>query len=211
MSGWKTVKAGEYCFNVTDGTHDSPKRVENGKYLITTTHLNQNGLDFSSAYKISQGDYGKVITRSKVDQWDIMFSMIGTIGRIYQEQSMQTDYAIKNVGLFKFNGDKQKSDWLRYYLQSPKAHEYILSHLRGSTQGYIPLQALREMPILIPPLPTQRAIAATLSCLDDKIELNNRINANLEAQAQAIFKSWFVDFEPFKGGEFVDSELGRIP
>ena len=57
----------------------------------------------------------------------------------------------------------------------------------------------------------QRAIAATLSCLDDKIELNNKINANLEAQAQAIFKSWFVDFEPFQDGEFADSELGMIP
>jgi type I restriction enzyme S subunit len=57
----------------------------------------------------------------------------------------------------------------------------------------------------------QCAIAATLSCLDDKITLNSRINANLEAQAQAIFKSWFVDFEPFKDGEFVDSEWGRIP
>jgi type I restriction enzyme S subunit len=50
-----------------------------------------------------------------------------------------------------------------------------------------------------------------MSCLDDKIELNNRINANLEAQAQAIFKSWFVDFEPFQGGEFMESELGMIP
>ncbi|GMO37950.1 MAG: hypothetical protein Ta2B_17650 [Termitinemataceae bacterium] len=65
--------------------------------------------------------------------------------------------------------------------------------------------------IAAPPLPIQRTIAATLSCLDDKIELNNRINANLEAGAGAIFKSWFVDFEPFQGGEFVDSELGKIP
>ena len=57
----------------------------------------------------------------------------------------------------------------------------------------------------------QRAIAATLSCLDDKIELNKRMNKTLEEMAQAIFKSWFVDFEPFQDGEFVDSELGRIP
>jgi type I restriction enzyme S subunit len=72
-------------------------------------------------------------------------------------------------------------------------------------------QTVYSLEFLLPPLSTQRAIAATLSCLDDKIELNNRINANLEAQAQAIFKSRFVDFEPFKGSEFVDSELGRIP
>ncbi|MDR2864550.1 MAG: restriction endonuclease subunit S [Spirochaetaceae bacterium] len=63
----------------------------------------------------------------------------------------------------------------------------------------------------LPPLAIQRSIVTILSCLDDKIELNNRINANLEAQAQAIFKSWFVDFEPFREGEFVDSDLGKIP
>lgn len=57
----------------------------------------------------------------------------------------------------------------------------------------------------------QQSIAATLSCLDDKIELNNRINRNLEEIAQAIFKSWFVDFEPFQDREFKDSELGMIP
>jgi len=63
----------------------------------------------------------------------------------------------------------------------------------------------------LPEFDEQKAIAATLSCLDDKIELNNRINKTLEEIAQAIFKSWFVDFEPFQDGEFEDSELGRIP
>jgi type I restriction enzyme S subunit len=62
-----------------------------------------------------------------------------------------------------------------------------------------------------PNLQEQKTIAATLSCLDDKIELNNRINKTLEEMAQAIFKSWFVDFEPFQNGEFIDSELGKIP
>jgi len=65
--------------------------------------------------------------------------------------------------------------------------------------------------ILVPPLSSQKAIADTLSCLDAKMELNNKINENLEAQAQAIFKSWFVDFEPFQDGEFIESELGLIP
>jgi type I restriction enzyme S subunit len=67
------------------------------------------------------------------------------------------------------------------------------------------------MPVQIPPLPIQKAIAGTLSCLDAKIELNSKSNRNLEAQAQAIFKSWFVDFEPFQDGGFVKSELGFIP
>lgn len=81
----------------------------------------------------------------------------------------------------------------------------------GTSQPLLTQEILNNIAIPIPPLTEQRAIAATLSCLDDKIELNNKINANLEAQAQAIFKSWFVDFEPFQDGEFVESELGMIP
>jgi type I restriction enzyme S subunit len=82
---------------------------------------------------------------------------------------------------------------------------------QGTSTRFLTLKILNDFTIPLPPFPTQRAMAATLSCLDDKIEMNNRINANLEAQAQAIFKSWFVDFEPFRDGKFVDSELGRIP
>jgi type I restriction enzyme S subunit len=96
-----------------------------------------------------------------------------------------------------------------------------LRHLdSGSAQSQITINDLKNVKISIPPLPTQKAIAETLSSLDDKIELNNQINQNLEALAQAIFKQWFVDFEfpnengePYKssGGEIVDSELGEIP
>jgi type I restriction enzyme S subunit len=102
------------------------------------------------------------------------------------------------------------SDFLYYSLTIlGKELNYI-----SKTSTAVPIinkSTFSDYSIPLPPLPTQRSIAATLSCLDDKIELNNRVNANLEAQAQAIFKSWFVDFEPFKGGGFVDSELGRIP
>jgi type I restriction enzyme S subunit len=70
---------------------------------------------------------------------------------------------------------------------------------------------LQSHKIMLPPLHEQKAIAATLSALDDMIELNNQINKTLEEMAQAIFKSWFVDFEPFKDGEFEESELGLIP
>lgn len=70
---------------------------------------------------------------------------------------------------------------------------------------------IMQWPVTLPPLDEQRRIAGILGSLDDKIELNRRINANLEAQAQALFRSWFVDFEPFRDGPFVDSELGKIP
>ena len=80
----------------------------------------------------------------------------------------------------------------------------------GSHQRIAP-ESVFNYEIDLPSITEQKAVAAILSALDDKIKLNNRINRNLEAQAQAIFKSWFVDFEPFRDGEFVDSELGPIP
>jgi type I restriction enzyme S subunit len=103
------------------------------------------------------------------------------------------------------------SRFLYYWFLSPDAKHQIDTKCIGSTQKALTIETLLKFIIPLPPLTTQRAIAGTLSCLDEKIELNNHINANLEAQAQAIFKSWFVDFEPFKDGKFVDSELGRIP
>ena len=81
----------------------------------------------------------------------------------------------------------------------------------GTSQPLLTQEILNRIGINLPSFSEQCAIASTLSCLDDKIELNNKINANLEAQAQAIFKSWFLDFDPFQDDEFVDSELGRIP
>ena len=81
----------------------------------------------------------------------------------------------------------------------------------GTTVTGLRQPELLKSTILLPPLSAQRSIASILSSLDRKIELNNKINADLEEMAQAIFKNWFVDFEPFKNGKFVDSELGMIP
>jgi len=87
-----------------------------------------------------------------------------------------------------------------------------LGHLSAqSAQPGLSVQTLSKLSIDIPDLSTQQQIAVILGALDDKIELNRRINANLEEQAQALFKSWFVDFEPFRDNPFVDSELGKIP
>ena len=100
-----------------------------------------------------------------------------------------------------------------YYLSiSPKFRDIAIQSMVGSSgRQRVQQDVLENTEILIPPLLEQKAIADTLSCLDDKIELNNRINKTLEEMAQAIFKSWFADFEPFRDGEFEDSELGRIP
>lgn len=81
----------------------------------------------------------------------------------------------------------------------------------GSTFNEISGRVMKDIEVSVPSMRTQAKISILLSSLDSKIELNNKIIANLEAQAQAIFKSWFIDFEPFQDGEFVESEFGLIP
>ena len=87
----------------------------------------------------------------------------------------------------------------------------VKSMVGSSGRQRAQVDVLKNLEFYLPGLKEQRKISDTLSALDDKIALNNRINHNLEEQAQALYKSWFVDFEPFKDGRFVDSEIGMIP
>lgn len=209
MGEWKTYRLGEIC-DVRDGTHDSPKQSLTGKPLVTSKNIKGGIINLSSTYLISNEDYQSINKRSCVHQWDILFSMIGTVGELAIVKN-EPQFAIKNIGLFKMNGDQLLSYWIYYYLHSDNAQENILKNIKGSTQQYIALKDLRLLPIGLPPIEIRQRIVEILKSLDDKIELNRRINANLEAQAQALFRSWFVDFEPFRDGPFVDSELGKIP
>ncbi|WP_346700176.1 restriction endonuclease subunit S [uncultured Alistipes sp.] len=209
MGEWKTYRLGEIC-DVRDGTHDSPKQSLTGKPLVTSKNIKGGIINLSSTYLISNEDYQSINKRSCVHQWDILFSMIGTVGELAIVKN-EPQFAIKNIGLFKMNGDQLLSYWIYYYLHSDNAQENILKNIKGSTQQYIALKDLRLLPIGLPPIEIRQRIVEILKSFDDKIELNRRINANLEAQAQALFRSWFVDFEPFRDGPFVDSELGKIP
>ena len=211
MEEWKEYKAKDFCTSVTDGTHDSPKPKSFGHYLITSKHLKDNRIDYSTANLISEEDYQKVIQRSAVEQYDILFSMIGTIGNVVQVKLEQVDFAVKNMGIFKMGKEPLKSYWLYYWLKSDFSKEYINQRLAGSTQSYLTLDSLRNYPILYPGDHLANKIISILKSLDDKIENNRKINENLEQQAQALFKSWFVDFEPFRDQPFVESELGMIP
>ena len=77
MSEWKTIPADVFCDSVRDGTHDTPKQVDKGYKLVTAKHINNGQIDLSDAYLISEKDYLKINERSKVEQWDVLMSMIG--------------------------------------------------------------------------------------------------------------------------------------
>ncbi len=103
-SEWKTIRADEFCSLVTDGTHDSPKPQAAGRKLITSKHLKGYYLDFESANWISSEDYEKVIARSSVEQWDILYSMIGTIGNVYLEKIRLLIMRVKMLEFLSLEG-----------------------------------------------------------------------------------------------------------
>lgn len=190
---WKIIPAEKFCIKVADGTHDSPKQSEEGRFLVTSKNIKNGILDISNSYKISEDDFNEINKRSKVDQWDVLFSMIGTVGEVCVVRE-NPNFAIKNVGLFKC-GDKDKALFLYYFLSSLKGREIAVGLLNGTTQKYITLGELRSFPISIPESSEdQKEIASILDSIDDKIELLRRENKTLESMAQTLFKEWFVDF-----------------
>lgn len=194
---WNESQLQEYCVKIADGTHDSPQKTEQGKLLVTSKNIIGGTLDLSKSYRISEEDFNDVNRRSKVDKNDVLLSMIGTVGEACLIDS-EPDFAIKNVGLLK-NKDPLKAKWLFFYLTSPQAQIQIKERLRGTTQQYLPLGEIRKFPIIYPKSRTvMQEIVGVLAALQDKIQLNHQINRTLEQMAQAIFKSWFVDFEPVK-------------
>lgn len=210
MSKWISIKMSDYCIRVADGTHATPKPSQVGFPLVTSKNIVNGQLDLANTYLISESDYHEINQRSKVDKNDVLLSMIGSVGMVCFIKDTPT-FAIKNIGLLK-NNDYIHGKWLYYYLKSEEGQAAIKERLRGTTQQYIPLNEIRNLPVKVPSnIKDMEKIVCILSSLDDKIEVNNQINRNLEEQAKAIFKSWFVDFEPFQDGEFVDSELGPIP
>src|SRR5687768_5975401 len=98
------LPADVFCSSVRDGTHDSPKPVMHGRRLVTSRHITGGRLDLGTAYLISHEDFDTINKRSKVDQWDVLISMIGTVGEPCLVREVP-DYAIKNIGLFKSKGE----------------------------------------------------------------------------------------------------------
>ena len=182
MSKYQYLPMQDYCLNVTDGTHATPKETQYGYPLVTSKNLNKGRLDLNNTYLISESDYNEINTRSKVDQNDVLISMIGTVGLVCFVDR-QPEFAIKNVGLLK-NKDKFHGKWLYYYLSSPEGQSSIQERLRGTTQQYIPLNEIRKLPVkVLFSTDDMRKIVNFLSSLDDKIELNSQINHNLEGIA----------------------------
>jgi type I restriction enzyme S subunit len=187
-NAWQKVRLGDIC-EITTGKTNRQDATEDGIYPLFDRSISIKRSDkylFDGEATIVPGEGKEFVPRYYHGKFDLH----------------QRVYAL-------FPNESVSGRFIYYAVLNGRKHFEQIAV--GSTVKSLRLASFKIMKIPLPPLPAQRAIAATLSCLDDKIELNKRVNANFEAQAQAIFKNWFVDFEPFKGGGFVDGELGRIP
>lgn len=207
---WKEVRLCDVCSELSDGLHKAPKFIEKGEYIFVNAKNLYNGyiLDNDPTKKTSHEEYLKY--KKPLGKHTILYSIDGTIGNIAKYRGEKCVLG-KGACYLNCNPKIVVSSYLYYQLQSPHFKSYIHLMSTGSTIKHISLKTMREYVFELPSLTDQRRIASILSSLDRKIELNNKINADLEEMAQAIFKNWFVDFEPFKDGKFVDSELGMIP
>ncbi len=183
---------------------------KNKPTYLRITDINDDGtINFLDLKSVDDEDSNKYLLKEN----DIVFARTGnSTGRSYFYQKEHGDFVYAGF-LIKFSIDPQKVNpkILKYYTHSQEYYNWVKSFDTGGTRGNINAKTFGDMPISLPKRCVQDKIVGILSALDAKIENNNKINANLEAQAQALFKSWFVDFTPFKDQPFVDSELGSIP
>ena len=210
---WKEVRLGEVA-DVQTGPFGSQLHKENyvnkGTPIVTVEHLGHKWFTSQNLPMVSDEDKLR-LAKYCSQEGDVIFSRVGSVDRC--------SYVSKEYSGWLFSGRclrvRPRSginpEYLYYFLTNEGTKQYIRNIAVGATMPSINTKLLNEVPITIPSLGDQRRIASILSSLDRKIELNNKINADLEEMAQAIFKNWFVDFEPFKDGKFVDSELGMIP
>ena len=177
---------------------------------LRITDINDDGtLNKSSMMSVDEKNVDAFLLKPN----DIVFARTGnSIGRSYFYDGSDGELVYAGF-LIKFSLDETKVNprILKYYTHSKLYYDWVHSFDTGGTRGNINAKTYGAMPIMLPSRGVQDKIVNILKSLDDKIELHRRINDNLEQQAQALFKSWFVDFEPFKGGKFVESECGMIP
>mgnify|MGYP000664768728 CR=1 FL=1 len=211
---WKEVTLGDLC-EISSSKRIFAKEYQTngipfyrGKEIIEK----QKGNTISNELFISRNRFEEIKAKYGVPQQrELLLTSVGTLGVPYVIKEEEFYFKDGNLTWFRhFN--ELDVEYLYYWFLSPYGKNEINAKAIGSTQKALTIDSLSKFNIKIPvKLEDQRRIASILSSLDRKIELNNKINADLEEMAQAIFKNWFVDFEPFKDGKFVDSELGMIP
>ena len=228
---WNEMSVDDISVRVTKGTTPAGGQfIDQGINFIKVESITDDGrIDINRVAHIDDAT-NATLSRSILKQNDVLFTIAGTIGRVaLVSEKILPANTNQAVAIVRPNLEVIVPRFLYYALKDKARAKQIYTRVVQSVQANFSLGELSSLKVLLPPLPEQRAIAHILGTLDDKIELNRRMNETLEAMAQAIFKSWFVDFDPVRAkmegrptelpkeiedlfpDSFEDSELGEIP
>ncbi len=210
---WKEVRLGDVCNIITGFPFPGKKYSKEGIRVVRGDNVTIGNLRWDTEKDKRWNEPFDKTEYYSLQANDIVIGMDGSRVGKNKARIKEEDLPLllaQRVACVRHN-ELAEQDYLYYNIFSKKFIDYVNSIHTGSAIPHISQKQIEDYKILLPNLETQRRIATILSSLDRKIELNNKINADLEEMAQAIFKNWFVDFEPFKDDKFVDSELGMIP
>lgn len=206
-------KLSDVCEEIVDCLHETAPTQDEGIPSICTSDIENGRLDIAAADRVSEDVYQKWTQRSEPQPGDIILAREAPVGEVgIVPQGTKVCLGQRTVQL-RPDRSKVVPRYLLFLFLDRELQNRMESMAAGSTVAHLNLSDIREMELPdLPPLPVQRRIADILGALDDKIDLNRRMNETLEETAQALYRHCFVDFGPFQDREFTDTEeLGPIP
>lgn len=196
MSEWKTYQLEDCMAAIIDYRGKSPEKTTFGVPLVTAKIIKSGRIERPEEF-IAETDFTKWMRRGMPKKGDVVMTSEAPLGEVAQLDGSKVALA-QRVFTLRGKPDLIDNTFLKFLLQSQPIQEELRSRATGTTVLGIRQSELRKVNLTLPPLPEQHRIAHILGTLDDKIELNRRMNATLEAMARALFKSWFVDFDPVR-------------
>lgn len=220
----------EACELIVDCPHSTPNWTEKGIVVLRSQYIKRGRLDLSNPSYTDEEHYQQRTRRATPQAGDLVITREAPMGEVCEIPEGLKCCLGQRMVLLRADGSRMNRRFLLYALQSPAVqHEILVNDGTGSTVSNLRIPLLENLKIPAPPLTEQRAIATVLGTLDDKIEINQRMSETMESMAQALFKSWFVDFDPVRAkaeardpglpkriadlfpDSFEDSEVGEIP
>lgn len=196
---------------IYDCPHTTAKDEGIGIPLVRTPNVGKGRLNLMNVHRVNSDIYKQRTLRAIPEEDDIIIAREAPVGNAAIIQKGQKVCLGQRVVLLKTIKDLVDPNFLVYYLLSNEVQHQLRNHSNGAVVAHLNVADIRNLPVNLPTLNEQKRIGRFLKKIDDKISVNKKICENLEAQAQALFKHWFIDFAPFKDGKFVESELGMIP
>ena len=214
-------KLRDVCIRITDGAHYSPAGVKEGYPMLSVKDMKQNNFEYSACRFISEKDYLDLVKGDcKPLKNDVLIAKDGSyLKHVFVTKEEREEVILSSIGILRPNLNLINPYYLKYYLHTASVKKAVAKkYVSGSALPRIILKNFGEIEIIKKSLTEQKKIASVLSALDDKIELNNQINTELEAMAKTLYDYWFVQFDfpfdlaqgPFESAQGKTNENGTV-